>query len=214
MVGVREKRDEAAAAVRIASMRALLVLAACAAGNSAWATDEVLARTPVPNAESPVGEVRLLRRDDATVVQTLLVTRLLPRVTAEIRVKEERNWPPDRPGYSDMVAYVQALTAAQELLRAALPAADARTIADADRRLRLLIEFSASASIAAVEIAEFTPAGADRPYDVATRRQLAAPAVGRPYVLRNMRLILSDAFGMPEAEVDRLGTLGPAAAEP
>jgi hypothetical protein len=158
--------------------------------------------------------VRLLRRGDATVVQTLLVTRLLPRVTAEIRMKEERNWPAELPGHVDMLAYVQALSVAQEQLRAALPAADARNLADVDRRLRLLIEFAASPASASVEISEFTPVAADRPYDVASRRPLAAPAVGRSYVLRNMRLILADSFHVPETDVDRIGALGPATTAP
>jgi hypothetical protein len=40
---------------------------------------------------------------------------------------------------------------------------------------------------------------------------MATPAVGRDYLLRNMRLILADAFDLEEDEVDRLGPLGPAA---
>jgi hypothetical protein len=95
-----------------------------------------------------------------------------------------------------------------------LPAADARNVADADRRLWLLIEFAASPASAGVEIAEFASAAEDRPYDVASRRLLVAPAVGRSYVLRNMRLILADAFRVPEADVDRIGALGPAATTP
>lgn len=182
------------------------------AGGAVAAADETLARAPVPNAESPVGEVRLVRRGDATIVQTLLVTRLLPRVTAEIRLKEERNWPSEVEGHEDMVAYVTALDSAQEELRAALPAADARNVADPDRRLRLLIEFAASPTSAGVEIAEFSSAGEDRPYEIATRRTLATPTVGRAYVLRNMRLILADSFHVTEPDVDRLGPLGPAAA--
>ena len=194
------------------AIRFSLLAAVWTAGGTAWANDEVLARTAVPNVESPVGEVRLLRRGDATVVQTLLVTRLLPRVTAEIRMKEETNWPADAAGHADMLVYVTALSAAQEALRDRLPAADARNVADADRRLRLLIEFVASSSGVHIEIAEFTSPAEDRPYDVASRRTLATPAVGGAYVLRNMRLILADAFHLAEADVDRLGALGPAAA--
>jgi hypothetical protein len=197
---------------RIAGVFLAVFVAVCAGGEAAWGIDEVLARTPVPNAESPVGEVRLLRRGDATVVQTLLVTRLLARVTGEIRTKEERNWPAGVAGHDDMATYVEALTAAAEQLRASLPAVDARNVADADRRLRLLVELVASPSSAGVEIAEFASVAEERPYDVASRRTLAAPAVGRAYVLRNMRLILADAFQLPESDVDRLGALGPAAA--
>ncbi|HET9062473.1 MAG TPA: hypothetical protein VFO62_04215 [Candidatus Binatia bacterium] len=197
---------------RRTALLAGLVAVMCVASTGARAADEVLARVAVPNPESPVGEVRLLRRGDATIVQTLLVTRVLPRVTAEIRMKEERNWPAARPGHADMLAYVEALNAAQEQLRAALPAADARNVAAGDRRLRLLIELSASPVSAGIEIAEFTSAAEDRPYDVASRRPLATPDVERSYVLRNMRLILADAFHLPETDVDRVGALGPAGA--
>jgi len=200
---------------RVVCAIAVVAAALCAIGpaaRSAEAADEVLARTPVPNAESPIGEVRLVRRGNTTVVQTLLVTRLLPRVTAEIRVKEERNWPEGAAGHDDMLAYTSALDAAQKHMRAGLPDADARNVADRDRRLRLLVEFAASPTSAGVEIAEFTSAAEDRPYDVASRRTLGSPAVGRPYVLRNMRLILADSFHVAEADVDRLGALGPAAA--
>ena len=40
---------------------------------------------------------------------------------------------------------------------------------------------------------------------------LETVALGRPYVVRNMRLILSDAFHVPEADVDQLAPLGPIA---
>jgi hypothetical protein len=175
---------------------------------------ETLARASVPSETNKVGEVRLIRRGDATVVQTVLVTRLLARVTAEIRLKEEVNWPQSAAGHVDMLAYVEALQGAEAMLRAELPPVDARNVSDADRRLRLLIEFTASPGDAKVEIAEFSSPGDERPYDVVSRRPLAAPAVDRAYVLRNMRLILADAFHLQEADVDRLGPLGPAAAAP
>jgi hypothetical protein len=196
-----------------AVIAAVALCAVTSGGGTAVAADVVLAKVPVPDAQRPVGEVRLLQRGDATIVQTLLVTRLLPRVTAEIRLKEERNWPSDAAGHEDMLAYVAALNAAEEQLRASLPPADARNVGDVDRRLRLLVEFSASAVDAGVEISEFASTAEDRPYEVARRRTIAMPAVGRAYVLRNMRLILADSFHLPEANVDQLGPLGPAAAE-
>ena len=53
------------------------------------AADRVVARTVVPDATRKVGEVRLVQRGDAVVVQTLLATTVLPRVVAEIRKKED-----------------------------------------------------------------------------------------------------------------------------
>jgi len=198
--------------LRQAALAATGLCVAVFASGTASAADVILARTPVPDAQRPVGEVRLLQRGDAAIVQTLLVTRLLPRVSAEIRLKEERNWPSDVEGHEDMLAYVAALSGAAEQLRASLPAADARNVGAADRRLRLLIEFWASPTGSGVELSEFASVAEDRPYEMSSRRTIAVPKVGRAYVLRNMRLILADSFHVADADVDQLGSLGPAAA--
>lgn len=168
------------------------------------ANDRVVARTVVPDAVRHVGEVRLLARGDATVVQTLLLTKALARVVAEIRKKEEGNWPADAPGHVEMARYLAALEAA---------AADVRSRpADGDeRRLRLLIEFVADGRAAGVAFAGFDAAD-DDPIVPAARRPIAALGLERSYALRNMRLILADAFDLDDDELDRLGPLGPLAA--
>ena len=45
----------------------------------------------------------------------------------------------------------------------------------------------------------------------AERKVFESTVLGTSYVFPNMRLILADAFGMPAADVDRLGPLGPIA---
>jgi hypothetical protein len=184
---------------------ALLAVAQAAAGPVPLpafdaATDRVVKRTVVPDDARRQGEVRLVTRGDATVVQTLLATKLLRRVVAEIRKKEERNWPAGGPGYDDMVRYVDAVAAAARELEEA----------HEDERLRLLIEFVASADREGIVIGEFNGDEADGVLAPTSARVIATPAVGRVYVLRNMRLILADAFDLEEDEVDRLGPLGPA----
>ena len=167
------------------------------------ATDRVVTRTVVPDVTRRQGEVRLVTRGDATVVQTLLATKVLRRVVAEIRRKEERNWPADGAGHADMVRYVDAVAAAARELEAA---AD-----DGDPRLRLLIELVAAGDRGGIVIGEFQGDEVDGVLRPTSVRTMATVAVGRDYLLRNMRLILADAFDLDEDEVDRLGPLGPAA---
>ena len=164
--------------------------------------DAVVAATPVPSPERPVGEVRLLRRGAAAVVQTVLDTALLPRVVAEIRNKEEANWPPDKPGHDDAVRYVAALEQVSDALRRQQPKDPRR----AHRRLHLLIEFALSARQAAVAISGWEPAA-----DGAVRRvePLVVLQPARDYVRANMRLIAADSFHIEGAAVDTLFPLPP-----
>jgi len=166
--------------------------------------DKVLATAEIPDSTRKVGEVRLLARGNAVVVQTLLSTKLLSRVIAEIRKKEESNWPPDD---ASVVSYAAALDAARQTVEKRDPGA-----AWDDRRRRMLIEFAADSGNAVVIVGTFRFAkdGSDTtPHD---REVFSALALPRAYVLRNMRLILADSFKVAEPDVDRLGPLGPAAA--
>jgi hypothetical protein len=173
------------------------------------ASDQVHARTVVPDTTRKVGEVRLITRGEATVVQTLLATKALSRVVAEIRKKEERNWPPDAAGHGDMRRYLDALEAAAADVRARRDSAG--PAGRGDRRLRLLIEFVASESASGVLFAEFDATAVDGAMQPRSRRPITTLALGRAYVFPNMRLILADAFRTPESEVGRLGPLGPLA---
>jgi hypothetical protein len=168
--------------------------------------DHVEARVVVPDAARRVGEVRLVTRGNATVVQTVLATKVLGRVVAEITQKELDNWPPDRPGVADRVRYVEALGLAARELEAARAAAPG-----GERRLRLLIELGASPDASGLVLATFDPGDSDSPETLPGRRVLRSLVLGRDYVLRNMRLILADAFHLPESKVGTLGPLGPAA---
>lgn len=166
--------------------------------------DKVLASTVVPDAVRKVGEVRLLSRGDAVVVQTLLSTKLLSRVVAEIRVKEGRNWPPD----DDSVrAYLAALDAARGTVEKRDPGLDWK-----ERRRRLLIEFAADATDAVVLVGTFRAAEDAKELTPSEREIFSTLVLPRAYVLREVRLILADSFKVDEKDVDRLGPLGPAAA--
>ena len=210
---MRPSRDQAlslaSTAIVVASVLMLAPIAA--AGDAVPGAERVHARAAVPDEARKIGEVRLVERGSTTVVQTVLATRVITRAVAEIRQKEERNWPLDRDGHSDMRRYVDALEEAAATLRQALPPADARSIDDPERRVRLLIELRADTSSTEVVIAEFESRDASAPFEPTPKRLLATLPLSRAYVLENMRLILADAFRLPEADLGRLGPLGPLA---
>jgi len=163
------------------------------------AGDLVLERTVVPDPVRRVGEVRLVERGDAAVVQTLLSTKVLPRVVGEIRQKEAANWPEGTAGHDDMRRYVEAVERARDDVRARREAAGGD-----DRRERLLIEFVATAGAAGVHLAEFHGDEEDGEIRPTARRPIETLALGRHYVLANMRLILADAFDLSGADLRRL----------
>ena len=104
-----------------------------------------------------------------------------------------------------------ALETVATTLRDALPPADARTVDERERRVRLLIEFRADSRATEVVIGSYEPRDETSPFDAIAARALATVPVGREYALANMRLILADAFHLPEADLARLGPLGPLA---
>jgi hypothetical protein len=158
--------------------------------------ERIVQRTPVRGGGSTIGEVRLTRRGDENVVQTVLRTALLRRVIGEIRDKELANWPPDRAGHKDALAYIKALTESQsELAQRARRRAGRR-----DRRLRLLIEFSSSPSAVSVTLWDIDVEARGGTFQVTERRPLRSVPVKRAYVDRNMRLILADSFRVSEEE--------------
>jgi hypothetical protein len=166
------------------------------------AHDAVKATRAVPDPRRKVGEVKLLARGNGVVVQTALSTKLLDRVTGEIRKKEEGNWPAGDPSRE---AYLAALDRTREAI-------EKRGADSDDRRRRLLIEFAADDANAAVFLGTFRFVNGDS--GAIEREVLETLELPRSYVLRNMRLILADSFDVPESEVGSIGPLGPASAAP
>lgn len=177
------------------------------------ANDELVARAFVPSPEQRVGEVRLVRRGDANVVQTLLYTKVASRAVAEIRRKERAGWP-DGPGRTDSLRYVEALEEVQRRLFREIAAKGP----GADRRQQLWIEFVLAPRDAWVAIGSFEMEGAGDSLRVTAREALATLAPARAYVRRNMALIAADAFGARGEALARLlaplALVDPAAAAP
>jgi hypothetical protein len=183
---------------------AALILAAIAAPAgaaegkppAAWARlldgsrDVVVRAEFVPSGEQPVGEVRLVRRGSAVVMQTVLYTKFLKRVVAEIRKKEMAAWPPDRPGHDDAMKYVDAVQSAQAGIQERFRTREDR----GDRSQRMLIEFILSGDASIVAIAEPALVEKGGRMRVASRRQIAVLPLSRAYVRGNIYEIAWDAL--------------------
>jgi len=164
-------------------------------------TELVVARAYVPAPDRRVGEVRVVRRQDAVIVQTLLYARVLGRVVGEIRKKEAASWPDGTPEHAAMERYVARLTAAADRVwRERLPESDQRS----DRRLPLFIEFTRAPLATSVTLGTFTIPDHDRDVEVREPRVYEVLTLASSYVERNMRLIVADAFRVSEARAAEL----------
>ena len=167
----------------------------------ALAADDIeLGWAAVPSEARRHGEVRVLRRDDTTVVQTVLSSRVLRQVARKIAAKEMHNWPADVPGHDDAERYVAALVSAIE----ALPPVPDGATGDARRR-SLVIEFVDGPQGPRVLIGD-----PDVAVDVEGRlrvdgiRPILTLEPPLDYLRRNQRLIIEDSFGVSESEASDL----------
>lgn len=159
----------------------------------ARASDEVVARAYVPNRWLPQGEVRLVRRDDAVAVQTVLLTRFETRVERYILEQEEANW----PEHPDAEAYARALRDAVAEYR------DRRD--EVGREVGLVIDFVQEGEATEVRFgfASVRRTGDGFAVDAVSPWSRLDPT--DDYVRRNQELILEDAFADRAGEVlDRL----------
>lgn len=162
--------------------------------------DRVVQRVFVPSPEQKVGEVRLIVRGDANVVQTLLYTKVLSRVVGEIRKKESANWPAERAHHADAARYLEALVHVQKTIWDRMP----KDKQVADRRQRMLIELVLSARAAVVVVGAFDMTDAGGEVKVTRREPLARLDLSRDYVKQNMRLIAADSFRVENAALESL----------
>jgi hypothetical protein len=166
--------------------------------------ERIVQWAPLHGGGNLIGEVRLLRRGDQRIVETILVTGLLRRVVGEIRDKEVANWPPDHSGHADALTYIDALEEARsELARQARRLPDEKD-PERDHRLKLSIEFSSSPSAASVTLWDVDVERDGNAFRVTDRRELRRVAVGRDYIDRNMRLIIADSFDISVEEAAAL----------
>lgn len=158
--------------------------------------DRIVRSAFVPSKLLPQGEVLLIRRGDAAVVQTVLYSRYLKRVVADIRGKERAIWTPEREGHADSVRYVEALLAAADGVERRAREGNPR----GDRRRKLLIEFILSGKAALMALFEPEIEEREGHYRVTAKRPIAVLELSRTYVRGNIYEIAWDALGMTRKE--------------
>ncbi len=163
------------------------------------AADQIMESTFVPSAARKVGEVRILRRGEATVVETLLYTKVLARVVGEIRKKELVHWPDNL----DAAHYLEALTRVQKQIWSRRPMNQRHP----DRRQKLWIDFVVAPDAAFVAIGAYEMDETRGEIRVTQRELIELLEPSPEYVRRNLRLITADAFHVDGAALDAL--LGP-----
>jgi hypothetical protein len=150
------------------------------------AQDQIAKKAYVPNPAQRIGEVRILRRGDATVVETLIYSKVPSRVIGEIKKKENANW----PGNADAAAYLAALEQVQKTVASQVPPDGLR----GDRRHKIWIDFVAAPEAAFIAIGTFQSATENGKLVVVSREPLAVLEPSREYIERNQRLIAADSF--------------------
>ena len=162
--------------------------------------DTLLRRAPVPDKPPYQGEVRLLRRDSALVMQTVLNSKVLRQVVAAISKKELKEWPEDRDGWLDSRRYTDQLFLAYEAVR---NRAKDRTDRD-DRHLGLLIEFVLDERHSTVAFYLPTVARVDEHFTIEKRELLHKLKTSRTYLINNMLAIARDSFQGADRDIMNL----------
>ena len=162
--------------------------------------DSIIWRTSIP-AEPPYqGEVRLIRRDSALVMQTILNSKVLKHVIAAIQKKEIRAWPEDREGWTDSRRYSDELYRAYEAIRT-----EAKDREDkGDRHLRLMIEFVLEERHNFVTFYAPTLTKRGEQYSVQEKKILEKLGTSRAYLYNNLLEIARDSFQLDEEETLKL----------
>ena len=162
--------------------------------------DSVIWRAPIPAEPPHQGEVRLIRRDSALVMQTILNSKVLKHVIAAIQKKELRAWPEDREGWVDSRRYSDELYRAYEAVRRGAKDREDKE----DRHLRLMIEFvlEERRSFVIFYVPTLTVRGEQ--YSVQEKKALKKLITSRGYLYNNLREIVRDSFQLDEKEALKL----------
>ncbi|MGE5189230.1 MAG: hypothetical protein ACM3NF_04150 [Gemmatimonadota bacterium] len=154
--------------------------------------DVVVRGAFVPSGVLRLGEVRLVRRGGAVVMQTVLRTRYLGRAVGKIRDKELAAWPPGRAGHDDALRYIAAVLDARDRIREHA----ARHASGGDRPQAMLIEFILSDAASIVAVLEPEVEDANGHLRVVSKRPIAVVELSRSYVRGDIYEIARDALGL------------------
>lgn len=162
----------------------------------------LIRRTPVPADPPYQGEVRVLRRDSAQVVQTILNSKVMNRVVAAIREKEAQDWPRGREGAQDSRRYTEELALAYQALRER--ARERQKGGESDRYLQLMIEFVVEGKQGYVALYAPTLTKEGERTVVGRKELLKKLPLSYAYLRKNMQFIVEDCFRLEPEEAHAL----------
>jgi hypothetical protein len=144
----------------------------------------------VPSKKKPQGEIQLVKRGRAWVLQSIFYTKYPTRFLKEVKKKEAKAWPKkDMPGKADSDRYLKGLEKAIETIKAAY-AKDKPE----DKRRKLLVELVFSA---AHNFVVFSTVKLEKKADretIASATPIAITALSSEYLRREITLIAEDSF--------------------
>ena len=154
---------------------------------------ETLIQRPIPNRFIKQGEIRVLKQDDAVIVQTILHTKYLDRIVEEIDKKEKEYWGDEHEASRSYVSRLQEAVAEAHALAAR----------NGEEKRRLAINF--------IEDAKGTRTVFSMPKIVESEGRYA-PVIGEPwqvlpcprdYIRGNQDEIIDDAFGRKGRKIQK-----------
>ena len=152
----------------------------------------VIRHTPVPEDPPYQGEVRVLRRGSAQVVQTLLYSKVMIRVIGAIQRKESNSWPLEREGAQDSRRYSDELMQAYALVKERFK--ERQKAGEKERHIQLLIEFVHDGEKDYVALYAPSITQDDERLVLNKKELLKKLPLSRGYIQKNMQLIVQDSF--------------------
>ncbi len=185
--------------IRILVFCLVCLLMGTLSSNVQAGTETLIWRASIP-AEPPYqGEVRLIRRDSALVLQTIINSKVLRHVVAAIQKKELSDWPEDREGWIDSRRYSDELYQAYESIQVR-----AKRRQRSDRYLNLLIEFVLQERHSFVALYEPTLVKSGDQFSIQEKEVLKKMNTSRAYIYNNLQEIARDSFQLEEQEILKL----------
>lgn len=160
--------------------------------------DRLINTALVPAGPPYQGEVRIIRRDSALVVQTLLYSKVMQRVVGAIQRKELEEWPEEKVGSVDSRRYTEELARAYHLVLDR--AKKMQNPGDRERHIQLMIEFVIDEKQSYVALYAPTLTREGERLVLQKKELLKKLPLSRSYVNENMHLIIQDSF---QVEADK-----------
>jgi hypothetical protein len=160
--------------------------------------DVLIRKAFIPSEKRIHGELRLVKRGGAMVLQTLLYSRFLRLGLDSIRSKELYYWPPSQPGHEDSARYLAAIESAKKNIFADFDAREDKS----DPRQKMLIEFVLSKDDASFAVCEVELDQKGREVTIRSRKPLVVERASRAYIARAMKIQADNGFkaAVPELE--------------